>query len=112
RLRRESLTSFSDMGDDVDDFGLLSTAAQIWRTPHKQRVLKDLSDISPTKRQGALQAKIFRLTEPSSPSPPLPPSPPPPSPPPPPSGPSEEEDEVGSEDEEEKAHRLPHRVLQ
>lgn len=90
------------MGDDVDDFGLLTAAAQIWRTPHKQRVLKDLSDISPTKRQGALQAKIFNLTDPSPPLPPLPPLPPPP-----PSEPSEEEDAVESEEDEAERQRPP-----
>lgn len=61
------LTGFVDMVDDFDDPGLLTTASHIWRTPVKQKVLQDLSAISPAKRQSALQNKIWNLQNPTTP---------------------------------------------
>jgi hypothetical protein len=75
------------MSDDFDDIGLLTTAAHIWRTPHKQRILEDLSAISPSKRQGALQTKIWNLCHPTPPSEP------------------HEEEEQGGQDEGELAEK-------
>ena len=61
------LSCFVDMEDDFDDIGLLTTASHIWRTPLKQKVLQDLAAISPSKRQPALQKKIWNLQNPTTP---------------------------------------------
>src|SRR5579859_649873 len=55
------ILNFSDFDDDFDDIGLLTAASHIWRTPAKQKVIKHISALSPSKRQPALSAKIFHL---------------------------------------------------
>jgi hypothetical protein len=52
------------MNDDFDDLTILQAASHIWRTPVKQKLLQDLSALSPSKRQPALKAKIFNLQNP------------------------------------------------
>lgn len=66
KVRRLSteLTCFGDMNDDFDDLTILQAAGHIWRTPVKQKLLQDLSALSPSKRQPALKAKIFNLQNP------------------------------------------------
>jgi cobalamin biosynthesis protein CobT len=52
------------MNDDFDDLTILQAASHIWHTPVKQKLLQDLSALSPSKRQPALKAKIFNLQNP------------------------------------------------
>jgi hypothetical protein len=55
---------FDDFNDDFDDIGLLTAASHIWHTPAKQKVIKDIFSLSPSKRQPALTAKLKTLALP------------------------------------------------
>ena len=55
---------FDDFNDDFDDIGLLTAASHVWHTPAKQKIIKDISALSPNKRQPALAAKLKTLSLP------------------------------------------------